>query len=503
MRLFIDEYAFNDCIYLMHITYEGSYEEYLEINTNIYGNDSLRNEGIKVEYEAIESELARDNYDYSFIWAPDGQSFYVYGIWNLENTTTLIIPEFHKGIMVTGIADYAFVSRSEITTVFIPWTISVVGENAFAECNGIKSVKFEGTEGDWANITINSGNNLFIKAEMEYEVTADNICDHPSKKVIKEVAPTADSSGYTEFACDDCGKSWIEEIPPLGGGDSEDVVKSVSYAEELVALIAQINSGEVANDVTIRLEDNIDMEGLHFTPIYEFRGTIDGNGKKISNIQLTENGSTETVNDGGGGNHECMVLGFISRAYDVTVRDLTLESVTANISTGANIYIGALAGYADGLVVQDCTITSVMVLTETNYQNSTGVSGVIGYSLDALLERVTVDTDVTHTAQSGESHTGAILGAGNVRIHDCTIDLAVTFIGNGGAGHAGWLIGREYTDASVDCATLQGSTVRGTFAASDCMYTWGAVGQGYLYIRHGEQIDLEANNKLINDQDVN
>ena len=113
------------------------------------------------------------------------------------------------------------------------------------------------------------------------------------------------------------------------------------------------------------------------------------------------------------------------------------------------------------------------------------------------MERVNVDATIDHTAQSGESHTGAILGAGNVRIHNCTIDLAVKFIGQSGAGHAGWLIGREYTDADVDCATLRDSTVTGTFEASDCMYAWGAVGQGYFYIEHGEQIDIYEHNAKI------
>ena len=516
----IDDYAFNNCINLVHITYEGSYEEWMEINTSIWGNDSLRNEGMKMDYGQIAADPEPENYDFSFVWAPDGESFYVAGLWEYADPSRVVIPETHKGLFVTGINNYAFQAQDVITSLYIPATVTYIGENAFAECPNLSKVEFEGTAATWKGIHMGDGNDALKTADIYVEVVLDacqhknlgmESCtvyctdcgatidtEHQSTEIVEIVDPTESKGGYFKYKCNECGETWTETFPPLGNGDSgSGSEKTVMSAEELKALIAQINNGEVSNDITIIIGDDIDFDGLYFEPIHEFRGTIDGNGKTISNITLTENGSTEMVNDGGGGNYECMVLGFISRAYDVTVRNLTLASVTANVTTGANIYIGALAGYADGLIIEDCAIDSTMVLTETNYQNSTGVAGVIGYSLDALMRRTEVDATVTHTAQSGESHTGAILSAGNVRIHDCTIDLAVTFVGQGGAGHAGWLIGREYTDASVDCATVQGSIVKGTFQASNCMYTWGAVGQGYMYISHGEQIDLEAYNKLI------
>ncbi len=516
----IDDYAFNNCINLFYITYEGSYEEWMEINTSIWGNDSLRNEGMKMDYGQIAADPEPENYDFSFVWAPDGESFYVAGLWEYSDPTRVVIPETHKGLFVTGINDYAFQAQDVITSLYIPATVTYIGENAFAECPNLSKVEFEGTAATWEGIHIGNGNEMLIKAEIIYEVilgecqhknlgmeactvyctdcgaTIDTV--HQSTELLESVDPTESQGGYIKYKCHECGETWTETFPPSGNGDSgSDSEKTVMSAEELKALITQINNGDVSNDITIIIGNDIDFDGLYFEPIHEFRGTIDGNGKKISNIELTHDGMNGNVTDGPGSTYEALCIGFICTAYDVTVRNLTLDSVTANLETDQNVYIGALAGYADGLVIEDCTVNSNITVNESAYSNTTGVAGVIGYSLDALIQRTKVDATVTHTAQSGESHTGAILGAGNVRVHDCTIDLAVTFIGQGGAGHAGWLIGREYTDASVDCATLQGSIVKGTFQASNCMYTWDEVGQGYLYIRHGEQIDPEAYNKLI------
>ena len=544
----IDDYAFKNCINLVHITYEGSYEEWMEINTSIWGNDSLRNEGMKMVYRQVAADPEPENYDFSFVWAPDGESFYVAGLWEYADPTRVVIPETHKGIFVTGINDYAFQANNEIAELYIPATVSYIGENAFAECPNLSKVEFEGTAATWKGIHIGNGNDILKTADIYVEVVLDAcqhkeverescfvycmdclkhvdtqhqgeeiiqpengckvVCSecgedlgkvyHEDVKILDEMAPTETSEGYSKFECLKCGTIDTVILPPLGDSSGgQTTMVSVSDALGLMFVIDQINSGEYENDITIRLEDNIDMDGVEFTPIHEFRGTIDGNGKTISNITLTENGASVSVRDGNGSEYNAMAIGFIGKAYGVTVRDLTLDSVMADISTAQNIYIGALAGYADGIVIEDSTITSNLALKETGRAGTTGVAGVIGYSLDALMERVNVDATIDHTAQSGESHTGAILGAGNVRIHNCTIDLAVKFIGQSGAGHAGWLIGREYTDADVDCATLRDSTVTGTFEASDCMYAWGAVGQGYFYIEHGEQIDIYEHNAKI------
>ncbi len=523
--VFIDEYAFNDCIYLSQLTYEGSYEEYMEINQSIYGNDSLRNEGIKVEYGAIESEIARDNYDFSFVWAPDGKSFYVAGIWNLENRTNMKIPEYHKGLFVTGINDYAFAAQGEMTSVYIPWSVTVIEEGAFAECTNLALVQFEGTEGDWNNIKINSDNNQLIKANIEYEVIREETCGHDGGETVdvsdgckvkcsmcgedlgtvshseitfvEEKAPTEEASGYSMYMCGVCKSTWKEEIPPLGdsGGSSSETVVSVSDATGLVYVIDQINSGGERNDVTIRLEADIDMSGVTFTPIKEFRGTIDGNGKTISNIKLPLKGASITITDGNYTSYSITAIGFIASAYDATVRNLILDNVTAEFNTDKTIFIGALVGYADGLTVENCTVNSTMDVT-VGSNDTSGVSGLIGYSLDASAQNVRVNCDMVYVGYSTESFAGAMLGAGNIRIQSATIVLEISFTGSK-YGHTGYLVGMERTPYGVTLTSMYNSTVSGTLTVDNSMgYCGGAIGQGeYSTI---EQMTSSADNNTVN-----
>jgi len=323
---------------------------------------------------------------------------------------------------------------------------------------------------------------------------------HESIKEDVEIPPTENAHGSMTRTCESCGWKETVTIPPLGnsGSDGETGTFDVANADQFVSLINRINSGEVANNVTINITGDIDMIGVSFTPIKEFRGVIEGNGWCIMNVELTANGEYVNVTDGNGTTYNSMMVGIISKAYGVSVRSLNLDNINANITTSGNMYIGALAGYADGLVVEDCTVSSILVLNETSNPGSTGVAGLVGYSRDALVQGVTLSARIDHTARSGESHTGAVLGAGNVRIHDCTIDLEITFVEESGAGHVGWLAGREYTDLDVDVSTLQGSTVTGTFSAKTNWYAWGAVGQGYFYLEHGgAAMDLEQYNTRI------
>lgn len=68
--------------------------------------------------------------------------------------TVVVIPSKINGVTVTTIGTDAFLGLN-ITSVTIPANVTEIGSNAFAGCTNLTSVNYEG---DWSNLTIQSGN---------------------------------------------------------------------------------------------------------------------------------------------------------------------------------------------------------------------------------------------------------------------------------------------------------------------------------------------------------
>lgn len=70
------------------------------------------------------------------------------------NDAVVNIPSEINGTPVTTIGNAAF-RDSSVTSVTIPASVTEIGSNAFADCTNLTSVHYEG---DWSNLTIQSGN---------------------------------------------------------------------------------------------------------------------------------------------------------------------------------------------------------------------------------------------------------------------------------------------------------------------------------------------------------
>lgn len=69
--------------------------------------------------------------------------------------STVILPSTINSWPVTKIGEDAFQDNTTITSVTIPANVTEIGSNAFAGCTNLTSVNYEG---DWSNLTIQSGN---------------------------------------------------------------------------------------------------------------------------------------------------------------------------------------------------------------------------------------------------------------------------------------------------------------------------------------------------------
>ncbi len=109
------------------------------------------------------------------------------------------------------IADYAFASRKEITSITLPEAVSVIGDSAFSGCTGITSVTVNVTEEEWKNVTIGSNNEPFTGAQFTYKVIP-----HEHNYVVTEsLDATCTEAGYTVSKCE-CGDVKRENFSALG-----------------------------------------------------------------------------------------------------------------------------------------------------------------------------------------------------------------------------------------------------------------------------------------------
>ncbi len=143
----------------------------------------------------------------------------------------------------------------------------------------------------------------------------------------------------------DMAEAGDEPVEPVGwtgeGGGTQENPYRIYNAEQLKAV------SDFSYGYYFKLMNDIDLSGTKWSTI-ALRGTLDGDGHKISNLRVSR-----SFTPGMG----CL---FYTTDYRSTeVRNLTLENVTVNI-TGSenNIRIGLIGG--DMKTLEDCTVTGTV-----------------------------------------------------------------------------------------------------------------------------------------------
>lgn len=103
--------------------------------------------------------------------------------------STVILPSTINSWPVTKIGEDALKDNTTITSVTIPANVTEIGSNAFADCTNLTSVNYEG---DWSNLTIQSGNPAVQDAANEPLFDFDFILNNTAVIVIRYKGTAAD-----------------------------------------------------------------------------------------------------------------------------------------------------------------------------------------------------------------------------------------------------------------------------------------------------------------------
>ena len=278
-----------------------------------------------------------------------------------------------------------------------------------------------------------------------------------------------------------------EEVTPNAAGEYE-----VASPAQLAWVAATVNGGEKFEGKTVKLTSDIDLAGHAWTPIgngsrfgsaaigNQFKGTFDGNGKTISNLNINMTKGTD------------FAVGLFGVVNGGTVMNLKLRKVAVDVPTSE------MAAAAVGMLTGKGTVSDVEVLSGhvaaargngaivgrmikggtisgcKNYATVTGtganVGGIVGAAYyTAEDQTMTIEACGNYGTVTGTAGAvGGIVGLSAANVSNCTNEADIK--GNG-ADVAGIVAEQQNAGSVTDC-TNRGAVVN----TSSAYGTGGIVG---------------------------
>ena len=326
--------------------------------------------------------------------------------------------------------------------------------------------------------------------------------------------PNCDEGGWKEYTvCKDCGYSTYEELGPKHNDMNENNVclicrSFIVSTKEDFLLIGEKHMGS-----NIRLCCDIDLGGADLTPFGSnekryFYGNLNGCGFTISNFKIT---SFYT------GNGDTWYAGIFGMNQG-TISNLNitgLKIATSNGNTNQKHYIGAIAGFNSGNII-NCTVeasisanhrnvmagglvgfnqsngkitgckTSVTVGSSSHISNSRGYTGgMVGWNEGKIYDS-TSSGGYVKASSDCESFAGGFVGVNNNRgtIERCASLMNVVTASVGGTSNAiaaaGGFIGSNTAGTSINCYTTSKTNAYSQgdgFSSSLTCYSGGFIGR--------------------------
>ena len=229
---------------------------------------------------------------------------YVIGKGECMDADLVIPPMSPDNDSVIGIESSAFAGEA-ITSVSFPSTIEEIGRRAFNNCTSLTDVYFDGTEEEWNNISISTGND-----------TIENATKHFNELVIETFTVTFVDYDGTELKTEtvECGKSATAPENPTRegytftgwdkdfGNISADITITAVYEENYTepTFIVESVTASAGDTVTVAIDvkNNPGILAMTLALTYDDSAltlTSATNGEALSALTMT---SSKTLNSG-------------------------------------------------------------------------------------------------------------------------------------------------------------------------------------------------------------
>ena len=220
----------------------------------------------------------------------------------------------------------------------------------------------------------------------------------------------------------------------------------VSTKDELLAMSAKALTGNnsQAEEVTVVIDADIDMQGTEFSAIIAQRGdtlTIVGNGHKISNVKVVSGENDNTTGQAS--------MFYAYPNSNLIVSNLTIENITVTAEANGTGYAAAVVGYCEGNVTLDNV--DVVNATVTGVKSSGMLVGHLSGSLVAKDCDIAGSVTLADFAEETNGHyAGKYIGtlAGAATLTDCTANISIG--GNLNTANDGAVYGRKTAAGSLN-----------------------------------------------------
>lgn len=226
-------------------------------------------------------------------------------------------------------------------------------------------------------------------------------------------------------------------------------VKEISNATQLK---------EMANDLTgwykltadITLTEEWTPVGLYYANyefyqpawwLYSFRGTLDGNGHKISGLQLSTLGFTDNAIAQVEGSADGTTALFAS-AVNCTVKNLTIDGATVTITnyeSDNHAYVSVLAAFVQGTdtLFENCTVSNATITVSTKNVWYVAVAGLFAGHwggnakncnvVDSTINVTTATDKILEGKPYEANYIGGLVGEGYAWLKNCKADANITY----------------------------------------------------------------------------
>lgn len=120
----------------------------------------------KVNSDLTANGVEKDNINFT----QNEEEFVATSLDYIPTDKVVVVPNMYANKSVTSIADNFFFSKSA-KAIYLPKTITTIGENNFYACSLLETINFEGTETEWNAINNLSIDNISDNVTINFETT--------------------------------------------------------------------------------------------------------------------------------------------------------------------------------------------------------------------------------------------------------------------------------------------------------------------------------------------
>jgi hypothetical protein len=148
----IGDGAFYYCLKLTEIHYTGTTAQWQEIAKGSGWNTNTAEYTIHCTNGTISNLDTVTPFSTGLSFSANGDGTYTLTGLGTCTDTNIVIPSAYYGGTVTGIGDSAFSSRTSLTSIVIPDSVTSIGNWAFMFCSNLTAIRYRGTIAQWQAI---------------------------------------------------------------------------------------------------------------------------------------------------------------------------------------------------------------------------------------------------------------------------------------------------------------------------------------------------------------